>query len=422
MSTDSTLAPRDRTLLGIVALGAAVRVVYYLSKWNQQLLLNDSIYYSGQARQLATGVWFRELFVDQPGAEHGPLTSILMAPFSWGADMHRWQRLVTLTTGIVLVWVMGRFVAELAGRRAGLLAALIAALYPNLWINDGLVMSESISVLLVALTLWAAWRAGRTSRMRPMVLLGVSLGLGILARSELALFAPLLLAWVVFVRRRSSLDWRPVLVAGGLAVSILVPWVTFNLVRFERPVFLTTNDGTTLLGANCDEAYHGAVKGGWSVSCVFADPQYSMDEEPSVRSARQRSLAVHYAKAHVTDVPFVLAARVGRTADLFGLPNLVRQDVGEERPRWASWAGIVTFWLLAVLSVVGARRLDRRRRSLLLVPIVVVIATSLLFYGGHRIRSTAEPSLVAFTAVALVPWVQGRRLLRRPVPTPGEER
>ena len=48
------------------------------------LMLNDSLYYSLQARQLAHGVWFRELFVDQPGAEHGPLTSTLMAVVSWG--------------------------------------------------------------------------------------------------------------------------------------------------------------------------------------------------------------------------------------------------------------------------------------------------------------------------------------------------
>ena len=56
------------------------------SKWNHALQLNDSLYYSLQARQLAHGIWFRELFVDQPGAEHGPLTSSLMAFVSWGND------------------------------------------------------------------------------------------------------------------------------------------------------------------------------------------------------------------------------------------------------------------------------------------------------------------------------------------------
>ena len=35
------------------------------------------------ARQLVDGIWFREIFVDRPGAEHGPLTSTLMATVSW---------------------------------------------------------------------------------------------------------------------------------------------------------------------------------------------------------------------------------------------------------------------------------------------------------------------------------------------------
>ena len=64
----------------IVAFGALLRIVRFaVTKWDRALMLNDSLYYSLQAHQLAHGVWFRELFTDQPGAEHGPLTSTLMA-------------------------------------------------------------------------------------------------------------------------------------------------------------------------------------------------------------------------------------------------------------------------------------------------------------------------------------------------------
>ena len=136
--------------------GAVLRAVrLVVSKWDQPLGLNDSLYYSAQARQLAHGVWFREAFADQPGAEHGPLTSTLMAVVSWGNDPINRQRMVTVACGIATVAVIGIVARRVAGNRAGLIAAGIAAVYPNLWLNDGLVMSESVSCLLISLALWA---------------------------------------------------------------------------------------------------------------------------------------------------------------------------------------------------------------------------------------------------------------------------
>lgn len=108
MPVEATTPSHGRAVRAAVLAGAAIRIGYLLTKWNQPLRLNDSYYYSGQAYQLAHGRLFRELFVDQPGAEHGPLTSLLMAPFSWGDDFVRWQRMVTVACGITLVWLLGR--------------------------------------------------------------------------------------------------------------------------------------------------------------------------------------------------------------------------------------------------------------------------------------------------------------------------
>jgi len=406
MSLAATSSHRDRSLGWIVLFAAAIRVGYWLTKWNHALLLNDSWYYSGQAYQLTSGRYFRELFVDQPGAEHGPLTSVLMAPFTIGSDYVRWQRLVTVLCGIALVWVLGRLGRRMMGRRAGLVAAGIAAVAPNLWMNDGLIMSESVSMLLVAFVLWGALVAADRHDFRSLALLGVAMGLGALARSELALLIPLVLVWLFVVHRRDgqsvlSVSIRRVVVTAAVAGAVMLPWIVFNLVRFENPVLLTTNDGTTWLGANCADAYTGGDAGGWSLSCVLDDPDYRPDEEPSVRSARQRSMAAAYAREHIAQVPGVVVARIGRTLDLYGLTDLVAQDVGEERPRWAAWAGIGSFWLMAVASVFGARRLSRRHRWLLVLPILVVTVTTVMFYGGHRIRSSAEPSLVLLTAFAV---------------------
>lgn len=441
-----------RGLLIAVIVGALWRLsVLVFDKWNQQLLLNDSIYYSVQARQVAEGRWFREIFVDQPGAEHGPLTSLLLAPVSWVDDPLPWQRLLTMCFGIGTIVALGFLGRRVGGWRVGVAAAAIAAVYPNLWMNDGLVMSESLSMLLVTAVLLAAHRAMTTPGWRVVAVAGVLAGLATLARSELALLVPGLAAMLWFVgrptgraARRSAaatpdagvlgtatlqamtldaatsrpapVSWRERLIRPAVVVTAAVlvasPWVAFNLSRFERPVTLTTNDGTTLLGSYCDGSFSGPNMGGWSLFCVVDDPDYDVAEEPSVRSERQRTLAVGYARAHLTRLPVVVAARVGRSLDLYGLDSLVAQDVGEERYRWASWAGIVSWWALGVAALMGLRRIDSRTRWLLLLPCAAVAVTTIVFYGGHRIRSSMEPTVVIAAAVMIV------RLLARMRPPP----
>lgn len=428
-------------LLLITGVAALWRLgILVVDKWHQPLMLNDSLYYSAQAQQLADGIWFREIFVDRPGAEHGPLTSTVLALVSWVDDPVPWQRLVTVLCGIATVYVIGLLGRRVGGDRVGLAAAAIAAVYPNLWMNDGLIMSESISVLMVSLVLLAMLRLLTTPTERGAALVGLLAGLAALARSELALLTPAAMVLLLLVQRRSGARapdaaseprspwWRLVLpsfLLGLASLATVSPWVLFNLSRFEEPVTLTTNDGTTLLGAYCDATFSGPEMGGWSIFCVTDDPEYSMDEEPSVRSARQRDLAIQYAREHLDQLPKVVVARIARTLDLYGLDSLVAQDVGEERWRWASWAGIVSWWVLAPAAVVGAVRVRRSIRHglgrsddaagdgatsrpnrwtlwVLGCPVASAFIITVVFYGAHRIRSSLEPTVVVLAAVTLV--------------------
>ena len=392
-------------MVAAVVVGALWRLgVLVIDKWNQPLLLNDSIYYTAQAKQLAQGVWFREVFVDQPGAEHGPLTSVLMAPVSWVSYPEPWQRLVTVVCGVATIVVLAAVALRVGGQRAAIAAAWIASLYPNLWMNDGLIMAESVSTLCVSAMVLAGLRWRERPSIRRACVLGVVLGLATLARSELALALPLVgvwCLWCVWPERRERHAWQGPLLVMVVAGVTLAPWVTFNLLRFERPVLLTTNDGTTLRGTYCDAAFHGPDLGNWSLLCV-ADPEgVQPDDDPSVRSAVLRSQALAYARDNVGRLPVVVAARLARSVDLYRLDRLVDQDEGEERYRWASWAGIACWWVLAPLAVLGLRRVDRHARRLLLVPVVVVFVSTVLFYGAHRIRSPLEATVVVGAAVAV---------------------
>ncbi len=395
-----------RNLAVIVAGGAILRIArLIITKWNRALLLNDSLYYSAQARQLAHGVWFREVFADLPGAEHGPLTSALMAPVSWGSDPFNRQRIVTVLCGIATVAIIGLVARRVGGDRVGLIAAAIAAIYPNLWINDGLVMSESVSCLLIALTMLTMLRWTESPTYRRAFICGVVVGLGALARSELLLLAPFGAILMVIVGRRGALRYgRHAAAVLAATVVVIAPWLIFNATRFDRPVLLTTNEGPLWLGANCDDSYYGAALGGWSLFCVVDANIGANGEDPSVRSEQQRRLGLRYASHHLSRLPVVIVARVGRTLDLYDVRGLVHGDVGEEREGLVTWAGVISFWILAPIATIGALRLRRLHLAVLGLPVLVVAVTTVVFYGGHRIRASAEPVIAILAAAALDHW------------------
>jgi len=143
--------------------------------------------------------------------------------------------------------------------------------------------------------------------------------------------------------------------------------------------------------------------------CLVNDPGNNPDEDTSQRAARQRREAFDFIGDHLSSVPRVELQRVARTLDLFAQRDMVRGDVGEERERWAAWLGIVSFWVLAPVAVFGAVKTRRRDRAVLLIPVMIVVVTTIVIYGGHRIRSSAEPSIVVFAAVAIGYWLGGQR-------------
>jgi 4-amino-4-deoxy-L-arabinose transferase-like glycosyltransferase len=394
----------------ITALAGAWRVAYLVvAKWHTHLGVNDSLYYAYQADRNAIGDWFPHPFSTAPGAAHGPLTSAYLTLWTLhGGDATAWQRTGNTVLGIVTVALIGVLGGRLAGPRVGLVAAAIAAVYPNLWINDSIVMSESLASLLVVLALVVATVLDRRPRSRTAALLGAIVGLAALTRSELLLLLPgfALVAW--WRRPNRVRGWRISAALVAATVATVTPWTLYNLHRFERPVLLSTNDGGTLLGAYCDTTFEaGSQRGGWSNACVDPSIAAHPEADESELAAVQRELAVDYARDHLGAVPVVVAARLGRLVDVFGLRSSIGLDVGEEKARWAVWAGIVSWWVLAPLAIVGWRRSRGAEvdggvtRWWLVVPVVAVVATSALFYGSHRIRSPAEPVVIVLAATAL---------------------
>ena len=400
-----------RGIVVATVIGAIWRIAMLISRWNLGLVFNDSLYYSFQAKQNAQGEWFRLVFTNGPGAEHPPLASLLMTPASLLPHVESWQRATNTLLGIAVVPLIALLGQRLGGRRVAVIAAFVAAVYPNLWINDSLVMSESAAVFFVVLALLCAWRFQQRFDYRSAIMTGGVVALAALTRSELILLAPLLA--LIGFRAQARLEWLKRAVVMLVVVgAVIAPWMLYNSTRFDASVLLSANEGGTILGSNCDATYGGPTMGGWLTTCL-SDVVIQPNEDASELSRREHQIAVRYMRAHVRRLPMVVGARLLRTADLYGLDDLVFLDVADQRGRVPSWSGIISWWILAPIAVVGWWRNRRRCGWILIAPAISVFATAAVFYGAHRLRAPLEPVVVVCAAMAIAGSALGQRLIER---------
>jgi 4-amino-4-deoxy-L-arabinose transferase-like glycosyltransferase len=403
-------------LLGITLVGLGFRVGYVmLVTRNENSKIYDALWYGVTSNGLAQGQFFRTPFGTAPTAAHPPLTSLVLGlvtiPFGVhpGTGLQRITMAVLGTGTVLCVGLLGRAVA---GPWVGLVAAGLAALAPNFWIPNGILMSETPAMLLMALILLAVVRLLRSPTWVSAALLGAACGAEALVRAELILFVPALLIPAALAARRVRFRRRLGLAGVGvLAVLIvLAPWVGRNLATFKDPTYLSTGDGLALLGSNCAQAYSGQGLGTWHINCVAT----AATGDESVISALDQHAAIQYAEHHVGRLPVVVLARIGRLWDFYEPIQMVNTDVNEGRPVPAALAGLVVYYALLPFALAGIVILRRRglRQWFLLVPAGVLTLVSALFYGTVRFRAPFEVCLVVLAAPALVLSVRwmGRRL------------
>lgn len=385
----------------------------------------DEFYYRYGAESLVEGNGFRydPLFDGKrtEQAYHPPLTSILLTPVAALGGGEVGMRLAMTVMGAAVVSVVGLLGRATAGPTVGLIAAGLAAVYPNLWMNDGVIMAETPATLFTAVTALLAYRLVHAPTWWAAAATGAAAALAMLTRSELALLVPLVVVPAAFLAAGAPFVQRAQLAVVGVVVSAIVvaPWVGSNLSRFEEPTFLATGDGDVLLGANCDETYEGPLLGFVYGFCGVDVVPVASDDN-SVDSARRRDRAFEYIGDHLGRLPTVVAARVGRAWHLYRPMQQTELSQGDGRPRWASVTGLVAYWLLAPAAVAGALLLWRARRrmlSLLVAPIVIATLTAAVFLGHPRYRVPAEVSIVVLAAVAIdALWRRWEPFARQPVP------
>ncbi len=407
-------AMRFSVSLTVVAAGALAWRVFYVLTMIGRIpnAKGDAAYYHYQAAAIAKGLGFIDPFqwhnsgVITPSAGHPPAYLLYLAAFTkLGAGSWTAHRLASCLLGALMVVFIGLAGRELAGERVGIIAALLGAGYAHLFINDEMLMSESMAALAVAVVMWAMVRAWKQPTTRRCVALGAAIGFGALSRAELLMLVPLFVVPLLLRRSELSLRTRATRAscAVGVAALLVAPWVGYNLSRFHHPVYMSNGVGGVALVGNCDQTYNGPLLGYWYVGCG-AKYAGDLQGDESDRELRWRTAGFHYLTTHLDRFPVVAAARAGRMWDVFRpSQNTSFNGTLEGRGIGASQLAIREYFALLPLAAIGLWLL--RRRRMVIWPFValagLVTVTAVTSFGVTRYRVPVDVCLPMLAAVTI---------------------
>ena len=429
---------RQRTfaqrLVIAMALGLVVRLLYNLFVMRDHELWGDAYAYYWSGRLLAEGHGFIQPlpFLHDGTVIHSPDRPpgyfLFLAFWSLiGLKGYLTQKLLTAAMGVGTVGLAGLLGKEVAGERVGVVVAFLAALYPNFWLHDGILMSETQTIFTVTLCLLLAYRYWKQPSWKRALLLGLAGGVGTLTHPDTGLILALLGVSVVILAKQEP--WprriRDFALVGFTGLAVISPWVIRNFVQFEEPVFLSTGLDITMAVTNCDETYNGRYRAFWFMECAtrHTPPEGDLSEQ----AVFWRELATDYMREHRDEVPGIMAMRVGRMWGLYRPFQQVDLNRLEGHKTWISWTALGWFYVLVPAAVAGLVVLRRRRVPILpfVAPVLSVTLAAILTFGNTRYRAAAEITLVTGAAVAFVAaWDARRRRGDAPpaAPPPEEDR
>ena len=280
-------------VIAIAIGGLAIRVAYVLLFRTQQLPLPfyDSLIFHLGGNDLAQGRGFVDAFTGQQTAAHPPLYLLWLGIISYVSPGHSatptthmlWSCLLGVGT-VTLCGLTGR---EIAGRRVGITAAVLAARVPEPVgqrqpahvRGHGHALRRRRPVLRVPLhpptepvargVARVALRPGARSSRSELV-----------AHGALAARRAGAKPGIPWPRR---FQW--VIVGGVVSALVIAPWVGYNLSRFDKPVYLSAQLGGTVVAANCPSTYYGQYLGFKDYACQGAAAKQASEDEPELQPA-----------------------------------------------------------------------------------------------------------------------------------------
>lgn len=315
----------------------------------------------------------------------------------------------------ILIAVLGFLVA---GRRVGVIAGLLAAVYPGFFWLPRVLLSENVSLFLTTAALCCAVMAARNRSWRWALLLGVLLGISILVRgTNLMVAASVIVGFVVlFWKDRVSYGTAAAVVLLTIAgmIVVMAPVTIRNYRLFHRFIPIATQDGVTFYSSYWPPQKDGRLIWG----------NLASDDDPVVRESLNQGDEAHVSQYYNRVTIQRLRNNPGHFFRL--LPSKLislaapfdwewfPHRTGHSRSFNAAYVFILPFALAGAWWLWWRRVADQW--LLWIVPISVVIQ-SVIFYGSPRFRIPAELIAIVMAAVAVSNlyelWIT-RRTARKP--------
>jgi 4-amino-4-deoxy-L-arabinose transferase-like glycosyltransferase len=406
--------------IGIFCLALTVRVIYNNTVAYHYYPLHDSAFYQGIAFHLLNEHCFcLESYVSTvTRAPLWPFTiagiSLIFGPSDYFARL--FLSLVGSGT-CVLVYLFAR---DLFGWRIGVLAGIFAAIYPELYIYDGWLYTESLYTFLLFATCYGLYRLQHTPERnwRIWITCGVLLGLLSLTRPNGIIVIGLFIVWSIIMVWQKFLSWRVtargVLVTTFIAFVLIVPWIIRNYLVSHTFIPVAIVDGTVLLGAYNNEAltkatYPGGPKGTWinpivsRPDIVHPFPLHTCTPPCEVvREAAFKAAAVKWIQDNIHTMPYLLKLHFINMWQ----PDTYEADLPTVRfSRQQSTQFVIHMmktWpnYLFILAALGLVVTLWRWRELLFIYFMIIstIAENIIYYGSARLRAPIEPMLILLAA------------------------
>ena len=402
----------------VVALGFWVRIATLLTVAPTRTDGGDPLFYHVTANLLAQGRGLPEplnFIAFQrwiPSALHGPAYPIVLSISSrLGGTTYFDHKVLSILIGTAIVGVTMLLAYRISPSNlrgpTTLIAGVLCAVYPNLWLVDSVLFPEGLMALLTLGVVLAAYSWWSRPNMKTAAAIGALIAASALTRGEGLLLSVLLVVPLFLSMRRIDVRrrWLHLVLAGLSCVVVIAPWSLRNAQSFESFVPLSTNGNELFVYANCPPVYEGKFVGFWLFQCQ-EDLRASLGEptgDEAEKALYWRQQGLDYAREHVEDLPRVLAARIGRQWDIFRPWQNTEFAPIEGRDKDAARMGLVMYFGMIPCALLGAVRL--RRNGTRLVPFGAVFAsvtlTAAYAYGTTRFRVPFEPLLCLLAAIGL---------------------
>ena len=412
--------------ISIFCLALMVRLVYNLTVARHYTPQRDSLSYY----MLGVHIVTEHCFCVQPYMEtayRAPLWPAIIAGIVGLLGQHpalpRYFLCLVGSGTCVLVYVFAR---DLFGWRVGLLAGVAAAIYPELYIYDGWLYTESLYIFLFFAFCYAVYRLQRDRKRANWIWCGVLLGLLSLTRPNGILVLVLLLFWAVVMGWRKVIPWRVLAKSAAgitlITVIFVVPWTVRNYNVSHAFIPVATGDGTVLLGAYNTmtvyvPSYPGGIPGTW-INPLISSPaighKYPDFCVPTCEVARDtyfKDEAIQWIRNNLQLMPRLLELHfiniwqpATHEADL-PVDTFFYQGSSKIVLKMMEIFPIAVF----ILAALGLTLTLRRWRELLFLYLMIVltIAQCIIFYGIPRFRAPIEPILILLGA-GVAWWVTSR--------------